>query len=314
MAPTNVPGTTGGAKSDKSTGSRSRSERKVSLDAPLPVWADYVLDAADGNNGYAEFPLRDENAADLSELAEGEYGEPWDDYFEALADEYEFLSIDDVFNAELEENDVSYMGTPDLISVDRTFDGDRSELTKEDLFSAENEDGELIIPEDTQDDYTDDDLYVHGNPDNNIRAYIPAPEALEVVHSGELDSQLQSDINTVLIRAFYDKTQEWANENIKGPSAVARLKVSKGRKSDHMVDEDGNPVDPNEYDGEMFVDENDRLRYGAFSVEQTSDTGKTVLNAFGASEEQLAAWNQMDKAERSPEKFAEILSEVRGDE
>lgn len=311
--PNGAPGAAGGnPDKDKSTGTRTRTQ-SVSLETPEPVVIDYILEAIKAEKGYSEWALTNDNATELDELASQEFGDPWDGYFEEMAEHYDYLSVDDWFGGVISDKGIEYIGTESLFSVDYLLEGndeaDRAEADWETLIGLPDPDGryapegEPVISEEDAGEYQPEDIYPYGDEDRGLKAYIPAPDMLEVLHGEGHNSNIQSQINTILARDFFDQVMDWALENINALDQPVRLKASKAKRKNHLIEEDGNER----------VDEVARMQYVGFSVEVSEDTGKAILNAHGASDEIVDGWDETDLADKTIENFRQVMQEVNGE-
>jgi len=235
-------GATGKARTQTSGSGRS-SGPDVSDYIPSENVVKFLTAAVKAGNGVAEFQVLGSNAARVSDLIEGTDNDAVRDILEGLQDDgVETVSLEGLFDVELEANGYEFIGTPPLLN-----ETDREEFSQ--------------LDDETKAMYNDDDIYPYGDEDNGLKAYITKPEWLEVEAEGRINEPIINIVNMAMNGYYLPEIMAEFN----GDEPV-RLKASIGRNHNNK-DENGN------------VDELSKRRHVAFSVERTSKTLDRIVSA-----------------------------------
>lgn len=235
-------GATGKAR-PKSAGTGGSTGPSITLGQPSLSVVRFLDAAIHFGGGLAEFPVWSSNAQRVDDLAEATEDEEVLELLQGLQEDgIEVVSFEDFFSVDLEGEGVEFVGTPPLLK--EKGDGEYSELDEE-----------------TKGLYTDDDIYVYGEEENGLKAYILEPDWLDSHREGKIDGNVINMANYVLNGFYYDVIQ-----NLSGQDTPSRMKVSIGRSYNHR-DEEGD------------VDEFAKRRHVSFTYETSESTDQRIISA-----------------------------------
>ena len=217
MVDSDLIGTTGGAKDKSSSGSSSSSGPSLSLEKPPRAVAEFIVYVMrQENQPITEFPAFDEDAKEVAPLREADLGDELNDIVSRIPESVEYQSFESFFSANFDEAEVDYVGTPVLLN--------------------EREKGEWSdLPDEVKEQYEDGDLYKYGDPDNDMKKYVPAPDWVEVVREGRIEDSLIYEAATQLNGHYFKMLWDafYNGEPIKWSVGI-------GKNHNHQT-EDGEP-------------------------------------------------------------------------
>lgn len=248
-------GGNGESKQRTTAGSDGREGRDSNVSVPDQSVVEWILEAVQAGDGLVEFPLHREDAVNVSELAEDTENDRVQELLDELPDSVETLSFEDFFGLDLEADGYEYIGTEPKLN-----ETDKNEFTN--------------LSDEKKEVYQDEDIYKHGKPDKGKKAYMTAPDWVEIVRNNDIDGESVYRASTVLNGHFYPLIYEYLSEDEK--AGLARLSVGVGKS----------------YNNE---DEFAKRKSVSFSIQEGKSTAKRVFNALeqevGLDSEVRGDWN-----------------------
>jgi len=212
MSGQNPFGASGGAK-QKSSSSSSSSGPSISLATPPREVAKFIVMGVDNLGGLAEWPVFDEDAQEVATMLEADLPEDVRELLEAFPEDTTHLSFESFFQVDLAGEGVEYVGTPPLLN-----EGDKDEWSD--------------LPEDVKDKYEDGDIYKYGDPDNDLKSYIPKPGWVELVREDKVEDSIIYEASTILNGVYAPLIRDYLYTG-----EPVKLGVGIGRDHNHQGDD-----------------------------------------------------------------------------
>jgi hypothetical protein len=240
MANANAFGATGQAKQRTASTTGTRETRDTRVSVPDESVVEYILAAVGAGDGLAEFPLHREDAVSVEELAEDTENETVTELLEALPEDVETLSFEDFFGLDLEEDGYEYVGTEPKLN-----ESDNDEWSD--------------LPEEEKEKYEDEDVYKYGDPENDLKAYMPEPDWVGIVRDNKIDGESIYEASTAINGMFYPEAYSHLNDDQR--EGMARIGVGVGKSYNN-------------------ADEFEKRKHVSFTFQEGKSTQSRVLKAI----------------------------------